>query len=81
MNSVDYDRALYYMYRNEWDNLMLLMVRTKDDFLSKKIEHFLHAFHFEHEAKELQHTTDSLFEYLDHALDIAPIDVSTIADY
>ena len=40
MNKADYDRALYYTYHSQWDNLLILMVRTKDDFLSKKIEHF-----------------------------------------
>ncbi len=35
---LDYDRALYYTHRSEWDNLLVLMVRTKDQILSKKIE-------------------------------------------
>ena len=30
MNKADYDRALYYTYRSEWDDLLILMVRTKD---------------------------------------------------
>lgn len=36
MNKVDYDRALYYTHRSEWDNLLILMVRTSDQFLAKK---------------------------------------------
>ncbi len=40
MDVIDCDRALYYTHRSQWDNLLILMVRTDDDFLSKKIEHF-----------------------------------------
>ena len=49
MNKMDYDKALYYTHRSQWDNLIILMVRTNDDFLSKKIEHFLHAYNFEND--------------------------------
>ncbi|OEH92959.1 YhdB family protein [Bacillus solimangrovi] len=73
MGTVDYDRALYYIYRNEWDNLLLLMVRTKDDLLSKKIEHFLHACHFEYDLSVINRKTETLFKYLDHALEATPI--------
>ncbi|EOR25132.1 hypothetical protein A499_06000 [Niallia nealsonii AAU1] len=40
MNKSDYDRALYYTHRSEWDNLLILMVRTHDNFLSKKSNNF-----------------------------------------
>ena len=30
------------------------MVRTKDDLLSKRIEHFLHAYHFEYDHAVLE---------------------------
>lgn len=46
MNVADYDKALYYTHRSQWDNLLILMVRTQDDLLSKRIEHFLHAYQF-----------------------------------
>lgn len=78
MNTVDYDRALYYMYKSEWDNLLILMVRTNDDLLSKKIEQFLHAFHFRHTFEKIEEKTESLFEYLDHAMNAVPINVSSI---
>lgn len=47
VNYADYDKALYYTHRSQWDNLLILMVRTEDDLLSKRIEHFLHAYNFE----------------------------------
>lgn len=67
MNKNDYDRALYYSHRSEWDNLLILMVRTKDQFLSKKIEHFLHAYHFEHDYATIQRNLYTLLRYIEHA--------------
>lgn len=67
MNIVDYDRALYYTHRSQWDNLLILMVRTKDQFLSKKIEHFLHAYHFEKDYSILEKHLYALLRYIDHA--------------
>ena len=67
MDKVDYDRALYYTHRSEWDNLLILMVRTKDHFLSKKIEHFLHAYHFSKDYASVEKTLNALLQYIDHA--------------
>jgi hypothetical protein len=67
VNKVDYDRALYYTHRSQWDNLLILMVRTKDHFLSKKIEHFLHAYHFERDYSVIEEKLYSLLRYIDHA--------------
>ena len=67
MNKNDYDRALYYSHRSEWDNLLILMVRTKDQFLSKKIEHFLHAYRYEHDYTVIQQNLYALLRYLEHA--------------
>lgn len=67
MNKLDYDRALYYTHRSEWDNLLILMVRTKDQFLSKKIEQFLHAYNFEHDYTVIENRLYSLLRYIDHA--------------
>lgn len=36
----DYDKALYYTLWGQWDELLILMVRTKDDILSKKSPNF-----------------------------------------
>ena len=67
MNNVDYDKALYYTHRSQWDNLLILMVRTKDDFLSKKIELFLHAYNYENDYQEVEKQLYSLLRYIDHA--------------
>ncbi|TYR79042.1 hypothetical protein FZC66_17070 [Priestia megaterium] len=67
MDTIDYDRALYYTHRSQWDNLLILMVRTDDDFLSKKIEHFLHAYNFERNYRVIQEELYSLLRYIDHA--------------
>ncbi|MFE8703155.1 YhdB family protein [Cytobacillus sp. FJAT-54145] len=70
----DYDRALYYTHRSEWDNLLILMVRTKDHFLSKKIEHFLHAYNFEKDYSIIEKHLYSLLRYIDHANEQHPND-------
>ena len=70
MLKMDYDRALYYTHRSEWDNLLILMVRTKDHFLAKKIEHFLHAYNFEKDYQVIEKHLYSLLRYIDHANEI-----------
>jgi hypothetical protein len=67
MNIADYDRALYYTHRSQWDNLLILMVRTEDQFLAKKIEHFLHSYHFEKDYSVLEKHLNALLRYIDHA--------------
>lgn len=64
---MDYDRALYYTHRSEWDNLIVLMVRTKDDMLSKRIEHFLHAYYFSRDYSMIERRLFSLLRFLEHA--------------
>jgi hypothetical protein len=63
----DYDRALYYTHRSQWDNLLILMVRTSDHFLAKKIERFLHAYNFEKDYSIIEKQLYSLLRYIDHA--------------
>ncbi|WP_079529218.1 YhdB family protein [Halobacillus hunanensis] len=63
----DYDKALHYMIWGEWDELLILMVRTRDHFLSKKIEAFLHAFHYPGHETTLLESHESLLHYIDHA--------------
>ena len=67
MINTDYDVALFYTHRSEWDQLLILMVRTKDHFLSKKIEHFLHAYHYEDDYQAIEQKLYTLLRYLDHA--------------
>ncbi|RFU62020.1 YhdB family protein [Peribacillus glennii] len=74
MNKTDYDRALFYTHRSEWDNLLILMVRTKDNILSKKIEHFLHAYNFEHDYSIIESKLYGLLRYLDHAAEMSSQD-------
>ncbi len=70
MNVMDYDKALYYTHRSQWDNLLILMTRTDDDFLSKKIEQFLHAYNFSKDYILVQQHFVSLVRYIDHAIHI-----------
>lgn len=64
----DYDKALYYTLWGQWDELLVLMVRTKDDILSKKIEKFLNAYHYSLEEEKIIQSHDQLIYYLDHAM-------------
>ncbi|MDX8045661.1 YhdB family protein [Gracilibacillus sp. S3-1-1] len=68
MDNIDYDKALYYTLWGHWDDLLVLMVRTNDDLLSKKIEQFLHAYHFPRSKQYLMTTHEELMQYIDHAL-------------
>jgi hypothetical protein len=61
----DYERALFYIQNTEWDNLLILMVRTKDQFLAKKIEHFLHAYYYAKKKKNVEEKLLLLLKYLD----------------
>ncbi|MDQ0268997.1 YhdB family protein [Cytobacillus purgationiresistens] len=81
MNKVDYDRALYYTNRSEWDNLLILMVRTHDQFLSKKIEHFLHAYNFEKDYTVIEGQLYSLLRYIDHANQLSEEEIKTASSY
>lgn len=65
--NMDYDRALYYTHRSEWDNLIVLMVRTKDNMLSKRIERFMHAYQFSRDYTLIERQLFSLLRYIDHA--------------
>ncbi|TDQ35421.1 YhdB family protein [Aureibacillus halotolerans] len=67
MSTLDYDKALYYMNRLQLDDLLVLMIRTNDDFLSKKIERYLHALYYETDYQLVERQQDSLYHYLDNA--------------
>lgn len=66
MNS-EYDKALYYTYQCNWDQLMSIMVQTEDEFFSKRIEHFLYAFQFERDLGTINDKLQLLFQYIEHA--------------
>lgn len=63
----DYDKALFYTYSCNWEELMALMVHTHDKFFSKRIEHFLHAFKYERDLSVINEKLQSLFQYIEHA--------------
>ncbi|MGI8317098.1 YhdB family protein [Halobacillus mangrovi] len=67
MNHHDYDKALHFMIWGQWDDLLVLMVRTRDHFLSKKIETFLHACYYPGTESEMLKSHENLLNYLDHA--------------
>ncbi|WP_440894827.1 YhdB family protein [Amphibacillus sp. Q70] len=70
MATLDYDKALYYTIWQQWDDLLVIMVRTKDDFLAKKINNFLCAFQSEKNTKKIIQQHENLLHYLDHAMEI-----------
>lgn len=72
MEIPDYDKALYYTLWGQWDDLLVLMVRTNDDILSKKIEHFLHAYHYSPDQTNIIQSHDDLLYYIDHAMKHIP---------
>lgn len=63
----DYDLALYYTYCCQWDKLLVLMVNTKDELFSKRIEHFLHAFKYERDLTIIDHKLKDMFQHIEHA--------------
>lgn len=64
----DYERVLYYTMWGQWDDLFNLMIRTHDDFLSKRIEKFLSAYHYSSDEQDIMTKHDYLMRYVDHAL-------------
>ncbi|AIF42669.1 MULTISPECIES: YhdB family protein [Virgibacillus] len=72
MDIPDYDKALYYTLWGQWDELLVLMVRTNDDMLSKKIQLFLHAYHYSLDEGKIIQSHDNLLYYLDHAMKYQP---------
>ncbi|MDC3413597.1 YhdB family protein [Aquibacillus sp. 3ASR75-11] len=69
----DYDKALYFTLWGQWDDLLILMVRTNDDLLSKKIEVFLHSFHYKNDEQAVMHAHEELLQYIDHAMAYTPV--------
>jgi hypothetical protein len=48
------------------------MVRTKDDLLSKRIQNFLHAYHYSLDDKKIVASHEDLLYYIDHAMKYTP---------
>jgi len=72
MQIPDYDKALYYTLWGQWDELLLLMVRTEDDLLSKKIHHFLNDYHYSRDTEKVSESHDNLLYYIEHAMKNIP---------
>lgn len=72
MDIPDYDKALYYTLWGQWDELLVLMVRTDDDMLSKKIQLFLNAYHYSTNQTRIMESHDNLLYYVDHAMKHVP---------
>lgn len=72
MNIPDYDKALYYILWGQWDDLLVLMVRTDDDMLSKKIHLFLSAYHYSPDQAKVIQSHENLLNYIDHAMKNSP---------
>jgi len=62
----DYDRTLLYLYRHSWDDMLILMVRTKDDLLSKKIKSLLKGIHYPQAQETTAYHYAELFRYTEH---------------
>jgi hypothetical protein len=78
MDIPDYDKALYYTLWGQWDDLLVLMVRTKDDLLSKKIQNFLHSYHYSLDDQKIVRSHEDLLYYIDHAMKYTPAAVLEI---
>lgn len=78
MDIPDYDKALYYTLWGQWDDLLVVMVRTEDDMLSKKIQLFLNAYHYSLDQSKIMGSHDNLLYYIDHAMKYEPAVVMEI---
>ena len=74
----DYNKALYYTLWGQWDDLLVLMVRTNDDMLSKKIQLFLNAYHYSPDQETILTSHDNLLYYVDHAMQQVPTNTMEI---
>lgn len=71
--TLDYDKALYYTLWGSWDDLLLIMDRTEDDLLSRKIGQFLNEYNASINKAKINAFHDDLLHYLDHAMQLTPI--------
>ena len=73
MDITDYDKALYYTHHCACIDLSVLMMKTKDDILSKRIEIFVHAFIRETEFMKVKEARDNLLSYIDYVYRMEPV--------
>jgi hypothetical protein len=72
LDITDYDKALYYTHHCACIDLSILMMKTEDDILSKRIEQFVHAFIQETEFMKVKEARDTLLSYIDYVYRIEP---------
>ncbi|WP_226658181.1 YhdB family protein [Pseudalkalibacillus hwajinpoensis] len=72
MDITDYDKALYYTHHCACIDLSILMMKTEDDILSKRIEQFVHAFIRETEFMKVKEARDTLLSYIDYVYRMEP---------
>jgi len=68
----DYDKALYCTLWGHWDDLVMVMAKTEDDLLSKKIKDFLTQYHFSLDEQHIIQAHHQLLYYIDHAMQMLP---------
>ncbi|ASN06624.1 YhdB family protein [Virgibacillus necropolis] len=78
MDIPDYDKALYYTLWGQWDDLLVLMVRTNDDLLSKRIQLFLHSYYYSPDQDNVVKSHDQLLYYIDHAMKYTPAEIMEV---
>lgn len=66
MDITDYDKALYYTHHCACIDLSVLMMKTDDDILAKRIEKFVQAFIRETEFVKVKEARDNLLTYIDY---------------
>ncbi|WP_377889100.1 YhdB family protein [Alkalihalobacillus sp. R86527] len=72
MDITDYDKALYYTHHCACIDLSVLMMKTDDDILAKRIEKFVHAFIRETEFMKVKDARDNLLTYIDYVYRMEP---------
>ncbi|MCA0988203.1 YhdB family protein [Guptibacillus algicola] len=79
MDITDYDKALYYTHHCACIDLSVLMMKTDDDILAKRIEKFVQAFIRETEFVKVKEARDHLLTYIDYVYQMEPVEDETAA--
>jgi hypothetical protein len=75
LDTRDYDKALFYASHLCCQDLIILMVQTRDDLLSKRIEQFILSFKYDQDIKEVEEKRQELIEYVNHAFNCYPVEL------
>ena len=63
----DYEQVVYYVMKGKLNELFMLMLRSDDDLLAKKVKLFLHEYHFSIDQQRMIKYYDDLMDYVKHA--------------